>query len=171
MNEAKQTECYWICHGTVPPPPTLQIKMDGGAESREGAKGLGRAAKSSVNCSPSSCIKFKEGCKNYPLINCKQKEGRGWEAGEALVWHTWSAHWAKWCHPSRWTQQFTIYFLINQTGGCFSFYISDMCVCVFVCLQSQEDNSSALLLKERPKMASKLAANSSPTPTSKMCSA
>lgn len=28
----------------------------------------------------------------------------------------WSAHWAKLCHPSGWTLQFPIYFLINQTS-------------------------------------------------------
>ncbi len=48
--------------------------MDGGAERREGAEGLGQAVKSRVNCSPSSCIKFKGGwCSKLPLINCKQK--------------------------------------------------------------------------------------------------
>lgn len=112
--------------------PLCRLRWMGERKGGRGAKGLGRAVKSSVNCSPSSCIKFKGGCKNYPLINCKQKEGRGWEVGEALVWHTWSAHWAKWCHPSRWTQQFTIYFLINQTWGCF--FLHKWHVCVRLCL-------------------------------------
>lgn len=66
--------------------------MDGGVERREGAERQGQAVKSRVNCSPSSCIKFKGGwCTKLPLINCKQKGveegmGVGGEQGSGLAY-------------------------------------------------------------------------------------
>lgn len=102
-----------------------------GEEKRKGAKGLGQAERSSVNCSPSSCIKFKgDWCAKttHWSIWSKKEEGVG---GRSLVWHTWSAHWAKWCHPSRWTEQFAIYFLINQTRVVFFIFAWwRLCMCV-----------------------------------------
>lgn len=169
VDEAKQTECFWICLSTDLP----QMKMDGGVEKRKGAKGLGQAVRSSVNCSPSSCIKFKgDKCaktSRWSIVS-KKKERVG---GGALVWHTWSAHWAKWCHPSRWTQQFAIYFLINQTWG-FFFFLTWWCVCV--CVSPRVGETTAMLCHwggggGRPKMTSKLVPNCSPTSTSKMYSA
>lgn len=59
----------------------------GRMERREGANGLGQAVKSRVNCSPSSCIKFKGGwCTKLPLINCRQREWRKGRGGRARLW-------------------------------------------------------------------------------------
>lgn len=53
-------------------------KDECGSGKGGGAKGLGQSVKSRVNCSPSSCIKFKGGWgTKLPLINCRQKGGTG----------------------------------------------------------------------------------------------
>ena len=112
----------------------------------EGGRGTGTSCKEprQLLSLPHALNSKEAGVQNshWSIVSKKKKRGSGGRGSRLRFWHTWSAHWAKWCHPSGWTLQFAIYFLINQTwaflqGG-------GICASVCVCETERHRQSPAL---------------------------